>query len=381
MTWLRRAILVSLLAGAAASGGEDGHPRMGFYQWVSHRPAGDARDLLTIARERIVEAGFGLMRLYVGARYDYRAPYLSPLRFPELADRRPARIMTLPHYRAVLDDPRLSTIVLTVYPSRDYGAGADDVNLLRAWSPAHEQAEYYQIAELCEWLYANHGTLAKTVILANTEADDKMLEIMNYTGRPELAIQNLRAWQNTRYRALEDVRKRHPRAALRLLMAFEISLVNLRIGERNGRFEKSVSGSWSALANVVSHVAFDLLSYSAYESTNSPFASQRIDTPAADVGRRLERDLRFLAGVTGKPVMIGELGFARDRFDGLATGDHLVRLRSALEAVARLRPPFVVLWQVFDQPPQPGDATGYGLLERGAPAGALLKDFARRYPR
>jgi len=363
------ALLLTLPLAAAPN------PRIGFYQWASSHGA----DLLTEARGRIEATGAGLMRIYLGARFDYVHPVLSRERFRELKTVTPAAILRLPRYRAMLEDPALATLVLTAYPSMDYGAGPDDISLLRPWGAEEEKQEYGQMFELAEMLLRDYGSLGKTVILANTEADDKLLEIMNYTGSPELAINNLCRWQNTRYRAILDARRRYPNARTKVLNAFEISLVNLKILRLHDHFVKHPQGTWNALADIVPKVRFDLLSYSSYESTNSPYETQNIDTPAAQTGVRLLRDLGKLREAVHTPVMIGELGVPYDRFAGLKTGGALPRLASALDALYKARPAYVVFWQVFDAPQEGRDAVEFGLHDPRRPPPPMLRPWIAAY--
>jgi hypothetical protein len=363
----------SLLLLVAALAFAQPNPRVGFYQWESPGSSG----LLSSARPRIEATGAGLLRIYLGARFDYIHPVLSPHRFEGLADPIPARILQLPWYRALLEDPALPTLVFTVYPSIDYGAGRDDINISRPWTAREERAEYDQILALSELLLGRYGNLDKTVILANTEADNRMLEIMTHTGSPELAIRNLIAWQNTRFRAVDDARHRSPRARLKLLNAFEISLVNLAIARDGHRFRITRQGRWNALRDVVPEVRYDLLSYSCYESINSPFETGNINTPAAQTGPRLARDLAIIARAARAPLMIGELGFAREIFDPLPTGGVAARLDSALAALAQARPAYVVFWQAFDAPRGRPEPYGFGLLEPGRAIPDALLRFIR----
>ena len=378
---LFRAVLVCVAALAlAAEACAESNPRVGFYQWAGENPLADD-DLLTAARARVKAAGAGLLRLYLGARFDYVRPVLSPDRFAGLKERTPAAILQLPRYRAVLEDPELATVVLTTYTSADYGAGPDDLNLLRPWGEREREHEYRQIFELARLLLSRYGDRPKTVIISNAEADDKMLEIMQYSGSPDLAIENLRAWQNTRFRAVDEARRLHPKARLRLLAAFEISLVNLKIRRRGGRFVKDPAGSWNALSDVVPHVRFDILSYSSYESTNSPYETRRVDAPPGDVEARLLRDLKHIRRVAGTPVMIGELGMAREVFEGLPSGGVEPRLDAALKALRAARPEYVVFWQAFDAPADGPPPFGWGWLVPRRPAPPALLDFIREFRR
>ncbi len=359
--------------------------RIGFYQWAGPPARQGEPDPLTAARERATALGAKVFRLYVGARFDYIHRLYSPRRFqsdPVEGPLTPAKITALPRYRAVLEDPLLETVILTVYPVADYGAGPDDMNLSRPWGPREREIEFSQTTELCDFLYREFGHLDKTVILANTEADNKLVDIMNYTGSAQRAVDNLRAWTQTRFEAVSEARRANRGARLRVLHAFEISLVNLQFVKQGSMYHKTArvrqgERGWNALQDVVPHVSFDLLSYSAYEATNSPYETQRINVDAALTGQRLERDVRRIrkhaassVSETGRRrfgrdfVMIGELGYPRERFEVLPTGGVLPRLRSALEAAEAEGCPYIVLWQVFDNPRNGGEAWGFGMVDR-----------------
>ncbi len=368
--------------------------RIGFYQWAGVLPANAGGDLLTEARHRSVEIGARVFRLYVGARFDYIHPPYSPRRFSRdgiSEPLTPARILRIPRYREVLEDPKIDTVILTVYPISDYGGGPDDLNLQRPWSNREREWEFTQTSELCRYLYQEFGALDKTVIVANSEADEKMLDIMNYSGSPEMAVENIRRWTQTRFEAIRAAREAHPAARLRILHAFEISLVNLRIAKQGRGFGKapplqqaSERSGWNALNDVVPHVSFDLLSYSAYESTNSPFETRQPDIDPAETGSRLACDLDLIQSKARNSlspagrrafgerfVMVGEFGYARDRFEHLATGGILPRLQSALQAAIDWGCPYIVLWQVFDAARNGDAAWGFGMYNRRGQAPRL----------
>ncbi|HZS50952.1 MAG TPA: hypothetical protein VFA54_08845 [Bryobacterales bacterium] len=367
--------------------------RLGFYQWDGVGPRSPGADLLTQAQRYAAETGARVFRLYLGARFDYWHPPGSPLTFADLPEHRgrsreellsPARILALPRYRAALHNAAFETIILTTYSVADYGGGPDDLNLFRPWTALEDGIERRQIRELCDLLYDEIGQSAKTVVVANSEADEKMLEIMNYTGSPERAIQNIAAWTRARHEAIEQARAAHPQASLRLVHGFEISLVNLKIAAEAGLFRKSPRGAWSALYNVVPQVPFDLLLYSSYESVNAPFETHNADVNPMQIAVRLRRDLdairdhsRASLSVTGKRffgerfVAVGELGFARERFEQLPTGGVLPRLMTAIETAARWGCPYIVIWQVFDARRSGGQPFGFGMIDAGGNAPPL----------
>jgi len=349
--------------------------QIGFYQWVGISPSDTDADLLTEARERIGDQG--AFRLYLGARFDYERPYLAPDRFANLDTVTPASILTLPRYRAVLDDPKLSTVILTTYTTHDYGGGPDDLNLLRPWTDFERKTETTQITALCELLYRDFGDQQRTIIIANNEADEKLLEILNYTGDPTQALETLTAWINTRHDAISKVRAAHPNAKLKLFHAFEISMVRLRAAPVRDEYMKSSSGKgWNALEHIVPDIRCDLISYSSYESINSPYDTLRTDLPPELVATRLRADLDLIRDKSrdsisdagrrafgDRFVMIGEMGFARERFEPLSTGGVLPRLNYALAAARDWGAPWIILWQVFDAPKLGSRAWGWGAFD------------------
>jgi hypothetical protein len=234
-----------------------------------------------------------------------------------------------------------------------------------------------------------------------------MLEIMNYTGSPQLAVGNMIAWTQARDETIQQARAAHANARLHVLHGFEISLVNLSIVKTkelssapasSGRttdalsapglhFLKSPTGEWNALRNVVPRVHFDLLLYSAYESVNSPYQTHNTDVEPSQITSRLRRDLdrireqskAALSG-TGKQlfgdryVAVGELGFARERFEQLPSGGLLARLTTSIKAAAAWGCPYIVLWQVFDAPRAGGEPWGFGMIDSHGRAPLLRPD-------
>ena len=373
-------MLAALLAGAYLAPAQDFSGRVGFYQWVGVAPEGENDDLLTAARERTTALGLGLFRFYLGPRFDYVHPYLAPQRFQgdNAGTRTPAEILRVPRYSAVMDDPSLQTVVMTVYTSMDYGAGPDDLNLLRPFDEDERSAEIAQIEALCELLYGRWGHAAKTVVLANHEADEKLMEILNHDDDPEAAIATLTAWTNARHEAIARARAAHPDAELRVLHAFEIAAVNLHIRKDQWRYRKSARpGGWNALEDVLPRVRCDLISYSSYESVNSPYDTQAVGAPPETAGVRLARDLDRITNLARKSissygrtifgdrfVMIGELGLARDRFEALPSGGVLPRFEAAFDAARTWGCPFITVWQVFDAPRKGAEPWGFGAFDR-----------------
>ena len=380
--------LAAVFAAALLAGPAAGQPlggRIGFYQWSGVAPGWPEADLLTAARQRAVALGSRVFRFYLGGRFDYRLPELDPRRFESDLEGplTLARLLDIPRYRAVLTDPALETVVLTAYSIADYGGGPDEVSLLRPFGADERRLVQRQIGELADKLYGEFGQTRKTIILANHEADEKLIEILDHTGDLEMAVQNLSGWTRARFEALDTARGAHPNSLLELYLAFEVSAVHLNVAEARGRARKT---SWSegtnALRAVAPLVEVDLVSYSAYESTNSPYRTQSSEAPPGQVAERLARDLDVIRGraaasisAVGRRafgdrfVMLGELGFDRHRFEPAASGGLLPRLFHAIDAALDWGCPYIVIWQLFDAPQFGARSPRYGMYDSsGQPA-------------
>lgn len=382
----RLGALLVLTASLLAAQTELGR-RIGVYQWSGVIPRGDETDLLTLAREKTTALGSRVFRFYLGARFDYRLPELSPRRFAAdgLEDQTLVAVAQLPRYHAVFADPLLETVIVSAYPALDYGGVYDDVDLLRPIGERELRAEREQIADLVRLWYREFGDEAKTFILANNETDEKLMEILNHTDSPELAVENLVAWAAARQEAVEQARAEFPEARLRVLNAFEISIVNLRIARVRETWRKSARGEgYSALQDVLPRIRCDLISYSAYESTGAPYESGDPDRDPRETYQRLRRDVEIIRSrgassisARGRElfgsefVMIGEFGFARDRFEDLPTGGVLPRFHAALSAAIDAACPYTVIWQAFDAPRLGSKAFGFGLYDRRGRAPSL----------
>jgi hypothetical protein len=335
---------------------------LGFYQWAAAEPA----RALERTVERLHELKAGVIRLYIGPRYDYEHKVLA-------ADRRrwlPADAVRQSRIRSILEDPCVPTVILTTYPGRDYGAGLDDISLNRSWSRTERSAEYQQLRDLAEAIYEIVGDQPKTVIIANSEADARLTDIAGYTGNPALGFQNIIHWQAVRYRAIAQARLLHAGSPVRLLNAFEISRIHLGL-------ETSSAVPDANFIPMLSSIPFDLLSYSAYETTNAPYETGDLSVAPTDIAARVQRDFGILRRATTKPVLIGELGFSRKDFDALPTGGVAERLAAALEALAKEKPEYIVLWQAFDGVAPDGTPDGFGLLEPESRAVQVIERFIR----
>src|SRR5258708_26014043 len=116
------AICVHLCLSVAALSVQVQAQHLGVYHW-----AGEV-DSLPRAAAALPRFHFDTLRIFLGGKYDYVHPENSPARF-EHRKLTLAEIAALPRYRAVIGDPKIRTVWLTVYPVFDYGKGPAEIDL------------------------------------------------------------------------------------------------------------------------------------------------------------------------------------------------------------------------------------------------------------
>ena len=352
------------------------------------RPARRLADAGAPARDR---RGLAVFRLYLGCRYDYVHPVMDKRRFGEAASLTPGGILaTVARYLRRPRRPR----------ARDHNSYRLFVRGLRR-RPGRYQLAASVVRTRREAGQRNRSPrspngsthamgIGKRPSSWRTTRRTKSSSISpTIRGSIELAAANLRAWLGARQAAVTAARAHATQS--QLIPPNPIyrrrSIAGLRHGPRAGGLAHSLvqsaigcgrrhlpqgspAGGVNALAHILPEIEFDLVSYSSYESTNSPVSNarprhHRRPRPAsaccaistASAKRRAARSARRGAGnSTIRFVMIGELGYSRDRFEHLETGGVKPRLRASLAAALDWGCPYIVLWQVFDAPRSGGAA-------------------------
>lgn len=360
---VRAAVLTLCLCGLPVAA-ELPAGRVGVYIWSGQAPpqARSQADELTAGSADLRRFGFGAARIFVGGRYDYVHPLRSPDRFTGLA--RPvtlAHILALPRFKTLLEHPGLPTIWLTAYPVFDYGKGPDEIDLRRPVGEIEWRQEYDQLYEAVVWLYASFGSRDKVILISNHEADEKLLEVLNAGGAPELALGNVARTLEVRFRAVSDARRKFPAARLKVFFGAEISLWKLKLAPTpGGKWIKGGQG-WNALEAVLPRARFDFVSFSAWEIVAQSDVAAGLRAALDDIGRRTRPQL----SPAGKAffgdghVLIGEFGYAREW--KLPPGSARNGVDAFVNAVERGRVPYAIYWQLYDN--TEGDVKGFGLVD------------------
>ena len=356
-----------LFVASLSSNAQDGlrpsaSERLGVYHWFGETPgfrqtpeprqassSGADADGLSRAVGDIERFGFRTVRIFVGGRYDYLHPLRSPQRFagvPEPVTL--AKILALPRYRQILENPQFKTVWLTAYPVFRYGEGPDEIDLRRPVAEQEWQQEYQQLREIVEWLYRNFGDLDKVFLISNHEADEKLLEVMNSAGQQELAVENVVLDLDTRFRAVADGRRKFSSSRLKVFSGVEVSLWRLQLGRTAaGEYGKQASGL-NALGTVLPSLRYDFISFSAWETVAQSDVAAVLSTALEEIEKRTQSGLTNAGREFFGPrhVLLGEFGYAREW--KLPRGAVTNGINAILKLLDSGQLQYAVYWQLYD---------------------------------
>ncbi|HXE76453.1 MAG TPA: hypothetical protein VNN18_12585 [Candidatus Xenobia bacterium] len=338
--------------------------RVGIYHWLGKAPAAATAaggDEMTAALPDLQRFGVGTVRVFVGGRYDYLHPKNSPQRFSEIEGPvRLAKILALPRYRQLFENPQFRTVWLTAYPVHDYGGGPDEIDLRRRVSGREWKQEARQMREMVEWLYQNFSESDKVVLLSNHEADEKLREILDAGADPKLALDNVVRNLRTRFEAVEAARRKFPRARLKVLFGVEIALRQLRLRRTaNGTYEKTTEGL-NALESVLPRLRYDFVSFSSWEAMGRKDVDRALREALEDINRRTRGGLTNAGKKQfgDRPVLVGEFGYSRQW--SFSPGILESWLAAMVSVVRDALVPYAVYWQLYDDMEGGGE---FGLID------------------
>jgi hypothetical protein len=324
---------------------------LGIYHWGGAYPHSVAEGV-----ERIAAVGGTVARITISARapVDYQTgqecsndfSLLDAIQTPDLA--------------RALSNPQITTFILTVYDDLTFGCYGQTYFDPSYYSADNTAALVREYANLTLSLIRSHpGT---RFILNNWEGDNAIYCGAAYSyatdvrtrarcdanypawfgvASPSEGLRGFRLWLEARVAGVKEGRRLAAEAGLpsdRVLTAAEMNIVRA-LHDR---------GIPSVLYDVLPGLAVDYVSYSAYESINSP-----------DPAGRLRADLDTIRAVTGTPVIIGEFGFPRG-----ARANAIALEQAVVTAAAASGVDYAIAWNLFDQSPN----EDFGLFDlRGQP--------------
>lgn len=253
--------------------------------------------------------------------------------------------------------------MITAFSGVGFGDCENQRFLHRAFYTTGNRARLVEeFAELTYELYREYAGSGKRFILSNWEGDNAVYcgAAYRYAAEPEFrdacdaaypeyyggntgpadSIVAMRQWFMARWEGIEQGRQRARSKGYRgvgVYSAPEISMVRAL----------QAAGLPSVLYDVIPHVPFDYISYSAWESINRP-----------ELAEALSADLDTIRAVAGtEAIILGEIGFSEEHWGKQA----LPRTAEAIQAAADWGVPLVFQWVLFDY--DPAVDRGFGLFD------------------
>lgn len=240
-----------------------------------------------------------------------------------------------PSHQRVLDMPFANYVIWM----HTFSTGVDDWR--NGLSADAREKEYREVYELVAYLLKTYSGTGKTFYLGHWEGDGwlrRTVERENDARVTPTAVQGMIDWLNTRQKAVDDAKRDTPHHDVQVWHYTEVNHVVLARDE--GR---------PALVNkVLPHVPVDFVSYSSYDTSNSP-REENIKS-ALDY---IESKLTPKPGIPGKRVFIGEYGYAVGEPKPGGKREHTPEEQDELSRVVMRAGlewgcPFILYWELYN---------------------------------
>lgn len=231
-----------------------------------------------------------------------------------------------PYYRALFARD-FETFILTVFrPGRPAGYWRDH------FSTEDEQAEEKCFTALARYLLQTYSASRKTFIIQNWEGDWALRGSFDPARKPApQATAAMIRWLAARQQGIERARAEFSTAQAKVFHACEVNLV----AQAMERGEPSVT------ADVLPHLTVDLVSYSAWDTKDSP---ARFGEALAFIARHKKPTAPF--GEHG--LYVGEFGLPESEAPPQMV---LERTKQLLEVARKFGCPYAVYWQIYCNEP------------------------------
>ncbi len=200
------------------------------------------------------------------------------------------------------------------------------------FSTEDERAEEECFAELTRYLLQKYSKSKKTFIFQNWEGDWAIRGNFNPSTRPtRSAIANMIRWMSARQRGVARARKENTISGARVFNACEVNLVR----------QSQLKDESSVTKDVLPKVDVDLVSYSAWDTKNSP--AQFVEALA------FIAKSKFQSSTSDEPsVYVGEFGMPESECSPEMA---LEISRAMLIEAQKFGCPYAVYWQLYCNEP------------------------------
>ena len=321
--------------------------------------------LLETAR-RIRDLGLSTLKISLTARYcesEYRLPRDPSIRsLRDLAERQPS-------FRAVLDmdftDHLFWAYALSLYRGGDTQQSL--APFLDGLTDREAEAVYREVYDLAAWLLEHYSGTGKRFFIGHWEGDWHLRPDHDRDAPLEpRRVEGMVRWLRVRQRAIDDARREVPYHDVEVYGYTEVNLVR-----------RGLHGQPVATTAVLPRVEVDYVSYSAWDTINSPRSAETLRAGLLEALSFIEAHLRPRSHLPpGRRVWIGEFGFPAIRFSQ-EEADR--RTRWVIRAGLEWGCPFVLYWELYNNEVEPGGRQrGYWVIDDlGRPT--LVHETLRTY--
>lgn len=263
--------------------------------------------------------------------------YLTPKRYP-WNSHWPAGCSSLlevaqtPYFKSVFSKP-FHTYILTAY-----AFGRDENYWTQGITPAEKAEETRQFYELTKYLLTTYRGTGKTFVLQHWEGDwalrrDSPKPYDASFTPPATAIDGMIQWLNARQAGIVKARAEVTDTDVHVYGATEAN----RVGD-------SMAGKPGVANSVLPHTTVDLVSYSCYDSLDTPHhLAEAVDYLAAHLPPTA------VFGQSPHSVYLGEFGYPENGREGEAGVNN--RVDTVLVTTISKGLPWAVYWQVYCNEP------------------------------
>jgi hypothetical protein len=355
---MRRRTILGLLAPAASAGVLRAAPAAQETQLgVAHLGglyAFSPRDHLNEGAEAAHALGARCLKAGLSLDTENPTPRLYPIHSQWPAVTTLAELADVPYFRALFARDFDTFILTTFRPGRPAAYWRD------RFTPEDEQAEEEEFARLARHLLRAHP--GKTFVLQNWEGDWALRGAYDPARRPATAA--MIRWLAARQRGVHRARADRPDTSARVFHACEVNLVRQSLAR----------GEPGVTPDVLPQVEVDLVSYSAWDTKDSPAAF-------AEALHFIARHQRATEPFGARGVYVGEFGLPESE----ASPAQVLERTSALLAEARrFGCPYAVYWQLYCneprvRPPKTNvDYKGFWLIRPDGTRSPVCELFRRR---
>jgi len=204
------------------------------------------------------------------------------------------------------------------------------------WSDGYSESERYsdsiQIYNLTRYLLTQYNNTGKTFYLGHWEGDWYLLPNYDTSYVPsDIRLQGMIAWYRTRQNAVDKAKSSIAHSNVDV---FHYAEVNQVVDAKNKGLKRIVN-------YVLPYTNVDYVSYSSYDAQQLP------QSEYSSVLDYIQSNIPAKAGLTGKRVFIGEMGFSLQKSGG-STTQHELDNRNFLMKPLIWGCPFVLYWEMYN---------------------------------